>query len=158
MRSGSVLENEPRYTPVMQVRAFDADGTSANNKVTYELADPSDPFIIDSETGNITTLKVFDREERSFYNIKIIARDNSESALIPGQHNSGQQVFRIEIADKNDNPPHFTQDTYVAESIAENANINVLVTQVTALDVDTGMFKFPDSNIYFGFTNNYDLC
>ncbi|XP_026497557.1 DE-cadherin isoform X4 [Vanessa tameamea] len=137
IRSGSVLENEPPGTPVMQVRAFDADGTSANNQVTYELGDPSDPFAIDSITGNITTLKMFDREERSFYNIKIIATDNSESALIPGKHNAGQQVFLIEIADKNDNPPHFTQDTYVAESIAENANINEIVTQVTALDIDT---------------------
>ncbi|GBO99500.1 DE-cadherin [Eumeta japonica] len=137
VRSGSVLENEPPGTPVMQVRAFDADGTSANNQVTYELGDPSDPFAIDSITGNITTLKMFDREERSFYNIKVIATDNSESALIPGKHNSGQQVFRIEIADKNDNPPHFTQDTYVADAIAEDANINELVTQVTALDIDT---------------------
>lgn len=138
IRSGSVLENEPPGTQVMQVRAFDADGTSANNQITYELGDPSDPFAVDSITGNITTLKMFDREERSFYNIKIIATDNSESALIPGKHNAGQQVFLIEIADKNDNPPHFTQDTYVAESIAENANINELVTQVTALDIDTG--------------------
>lgn len=146
VRSGSVLENEPPGTQVMQVRAFDADGTSANNQVTYELGDASDPFTIDSLTGNITTLKMFDREERSFYNIKIIATDNSESALIPGKHNSGQQVFRIEIADKNDNPPHFTQDTYVAESIAENANINVLVTQVTALDIDTGMSDLESLN------------
>ena len=30
---GSVLENEPIGTPVMQVRAIDADGTDANNQV-----------------------------------------------------------------------------------------------------------------------------
>ncbi|XP_063374480.1 DE-cadherin [Cydia amplana] len=152
VRSGSVLENEPPGTPVMQVRAFDADGTSANNQVTYELADPSDPFSIDSITGNITTLKEFDREEQTYYNIKIIATDNSESALIPGKHNSGQQVFRIEIADKNDNPPHFTQDTYIAESIAENANINVLVTQVLTVDKDSA------SNVSFSIVagNTYD--
>lgn len=132
----------------MQVRAFDADGTSANNQISYQLGDPSDPFSIDSVTGNITTLKMFDREEKSFYNIKIIATDNSESALIPGKHNSGQQSFLIEIADKNDNPPHFTMDTYVAESIAENANINELVTQVTALDIDTGKLKKNSSLIF----------
>lgn len=146
IRSGSVLENENAGTPVMQVRAFDADGTSANNQITYELGDPSDPFAIDPITGNITTLKMFDREEKNFYNIKIIATDNSESALIPGKHNSGQQVFLIEIADKNDNPPHFTQDTYVAESIAENANINELVTVVSALDIDTGKNRMSSHN------------
>lgn len=31
--SGSVLEKEPAGTPVMQVRAIDADGTSAHNQV-----------------------------------------------------------------------------------------------------------------------------
>lgn len=138
IRSGTVLENEPAGTQVMQVRAIDADGTSANNQITYELGDPTEPFTVDPITGNITSLAMFDREDRSFYNLKIIATDNSESALIPGKHNSGQQVFLIEIADKNDNAPHFTQDTYVAEAVAENANINELVTQVTARDVDTG--------------------
>ncbi|XP_052754013.1 DE-cadherin isoform X2 [Galleria mellonella] len=137
IRSGSVLENEPPGTPVMQVRAFDADGTAANNQITYQLGDPSDPFLIDPITGNITTQKMFDREEKSSYNIKILATDNSESALIPGKHNIGQQSFLIEIADKNDNPPHFQKDTYVAESIAENANTNELVTVVKAVDIDT---------------------
>lgn len=33
IKKGSVLENEPRGVPVMQVRAIDADGTSANNQV-----------------------------------------------------------------------------------------------------------------------------
>jgi hypothetical protein len=33
IKKGSVLENEPRGTPVMQVRAIDADGTSAHNQV-----------------------------------------------------------------------------------------------------------------------------
>lgn len=33
LTKGSVLENEPPGVPVMQVRAIDADGTSAHNKV-----------------------------------------------------------------------------------------------------------------------------
>lgn len=33
VKKGSVLENEPRGVPVMQIRAIDADGTSANNQV-----------------------------------------------------------------------------------------------------------------------------
>lgn len=138
IRSGTVLENEPVGTPVMQVRAIDADGTSANNQITYELGDPSDPFAIDPVTGNITTLKMFDREIRSFYNIKVLATDNSESALIPGRNNTGQHVFLIEIADKNDNAPHFSRDTYIPAEVAESANINELVTQIEAKDVDTG--------------------
>lgn len=137
-RSGSVLENEPIDTPVMQVRAIDADGTSAHNQVTYALGDNDKYFKIDAQTGNITTLVSFDREEKDFYNVKVIATDNSPSAIVPGRHNSGQKSFRIEIADKNDNQPKFTQDTYVAEAIAEDANINELVAEVVANDIDTG--------------------
>lgn len=51
---------------------------------------------------------------------------------------TGQQVFRIEIADKNDHPPKFSQERYVAEAIPEDANNNALVTEVKALDNDTG--------------------
>lgn len=135
---GSVLENEPPGTPVMQVRAIDADGTETNNQVTYTLADHTDLFSIDPKTGNITTLKTFDREEKDFYNVKVYATDNSPSALYPdGSHNTGQQVFHIEIADKNDNPPRFTQKTYIAEAIPEDSNINSPVTEVKALDNDT---------------------
>ncbi|XP_031842734.1 DE-cadherin isoform X2 [Nomia melanderi] len=138
MKKGSVLENEPPGVPVMQVRAIDADGTSAHNQVTYELDNFRDLFAIDKYTGNITTLTTFDREQEDTYNVKVIAVDNSPSAVVKtGEHNKGQQVFRIEIADKNDNAPHFTQAVYTANSILENANINALVTEVKALDSDT---------------------
>uniref|UniRef100_A0A224XKW2 Putative cadherin egf lag seven-pass g-type receptor n=1 Tax=Panstrongylus lignarius TaxID=156445 RepID=A0A224XKW2_9HEMI len=136
--SGSVLENEPPGTPVMQVRAIDADATPVHNRVTYELADNKDNFAIDRYSGDIRTLKIFDREEQDFYNVKVIATDNSPSALLPsGKHNEGQQVFRIEIVDKNDHPPKFTQSLYIAEAIPEDANINAAVMEVIALDDDT---------------------
>lgn len=136
--SGSVLENEPPGTPVMQVRAIDADSTEANNRVTYELADNREYFTIDPYTGNITTLVTFDREKQDFYNVKVIASDNApSSSYTTGEHNKGEQIFHIEIADKNDHPPHFTQAIYEAEEIPEDANFNALVTEVKALDDDT---------------------
>ncbi|XP_011871783.1 PREDICTED: DE-cadherin [Vollenhovia emeryi] len=138
VKRGTVLENEPRGVPVMQVRAIDADGTSANNQVSYELDNFKDLFAIDPQTGNITTLVTFDREVENIYNVKIIASDNSPSALFKtGEHNKGQQVFQIEIADKNDNPPRFTKKVYAENSISENANINAPVTEVRAIDSDT---------------------
>lgn len=108
------------------------------SQVTYVLADHTNLFSIDPNTGNITTLVVFDREQKDFYNVKVIATDNSPSALYStGKHNKGEQVFRIEIADKNDNPPRFTQKIYRATGIREDANIYSLVAQVKALDNDT---------------------
>lgn len=59
-------------------------------QVTYELADNQEFFAIDRYTGNITTLITFDREEQDFYNVKVIAMDNSPSALYTtGEHNKG---------------------------------------------------------------------
>ncbi|XP_055381774.1 DE-cadherin [Condylostylus longicornis] len=137
VKIGTISENEPAGTAVMQVRAFDMDGTSANNIVSFELADNKDYFTIDSHTGNITALTTFDREERDFYNVKVIASDNSASSLFNnGEPNRGQQVFRIEIADKNDHKPHFQRDEYIADKLPEDANINHEVIEVSAVDLD----------------------
>lgn len=149
--SGSILENEPPGTPVMQVRAFDMDGTMANNQVSFELADNADFFAIDAKTGNITALTTFDREEKDYYNVKVIATDNSPSSLYnTGQPNKGQQVFRIEIADKNDHPPHFESAEYMVSNLREDANQNYKVVEVKAVDDDDAssiMYTIVNGNI-----------
>ncbi|EDW61365.2 DE-cadherin [Drosophila virilis] len=137
VKSGTILENEPPGTPVMQVRAFDMDGTPANNIVSFELADNQEFFAIDPNTGNITALTTFDREERDFYNVKVSATDNSPSSLFDnGDHNHGYQVFRISIGDKNDHPPHFQKSMYLADKLLEDANTNFEVIEVKADDED----------------------
>lgn len=149
--TGTILENEASGTPVMQVRAFDNDGTTANNIVSFELADNTEFFTIDPHTGNITALTTFDREEKDYYNVKVIATDNSPSSLYKtGQHNKGQQVFRIEIADKNDHPPVFVQKVFHVRSLMEDANKNFKVIEVTAIDKDNAAqirYSIEDGNI-----------
>lgn len=96
--SGSVLENEPAGTAVMQVRAIDADSSMAFNRVTYELADNLEYFAIDPYTGNITTLVMFDRETKDVYNVKVFAMDNAPSALYSnGEPNKGEYALYIYI-------------------------------------------------------------
>lgn len=149
--SGSILENEPPGTPVMQVRAFDSDGTQPNNVVTFELADNTEYFAIDPVTGNITALTTFDREERDYYNVKVIATDSAPSSLYQtGQPNKGQQVFRIEIADKNDHPPHFESSEYTVSNLGEDVNQNFKVVEVKAVDDDAAsqiFYTIVDGNI-----------
>ena len=48
---------------------------------------------------------------------------------------SDQKKFKVEVLDQNDNPPRFEQPTYNAE-IAEDADINSKVIEVTARDKD----------------------
>lgn len=135
--TGTILENEPPGTQVMQVRAFDMDGTSNNNIIKFRLVNESTLFKIDEHTGNITSLVEFDREEKDFYNIKVEAVDNSPSSLFnTNEPNVGTQVFRIEIGDKNDHAPVFENKHYQAE-IEENVRINQEVITVKANDIDT---------------------
>uniref|UniRef100_A0A182N926 Cadherin n=1 Tax=Anopheles dirus TaxID=7168 RepID=A0A182N926_9DIPT len=137
--SGTIPEDEPPGTPVMQVRAYDLDGTPANNIVSYRFDDENQQlFHIDSRTGNITSLVEFDREATDSYHLKVIAEDNSPSALYRnGKPNSISQLFIIKISDKNDHQPKFVKDHFVAENVPEDANINTVVIEVTALDQDT---------------------
>lgn len=135
--SGAILENEPPGTQVMQVRALDGDATSPFNTITFELADNTEFFSIDQQ-GIINAKVSFDREERESYNVKIVATDGAPSALFTtGKHNVASQVFRIDIADKNDHPPKFKQDEYLADRVPEDANLNTLVIEVLAIDRDT---------------------
>ncbi|KAF5274763.1 hypothetical protein FQR65_LT04316 [Abscondita terminalis] len=155
--TGSVLENEEPGAPVMQVRAIDKDGTSANNIVSYELQNLQDLFKIDKHTGKITTLKPFDREAEDFYNILVIAKDNSPSAILKNKNepNSASQAYRITIEDRNDNKPQFTQSTYIPRAVLESTDIGKVVDEVNAVDKDTASlitYRIVDGNINDAFT------
>lgn len=148
--SGTILENEPPGTVVMQVRAIDVDATPPYNAIAFELADNTEFFSIDQQ-GIITAKVSFDREIRESYNVKVVATDGAPSALfMTGKHNVASQVFRIEIADKNDHPPKFKQDEYLADRVPEDANLNTLVIEVQAIDKDTASnmdFSIESGNI-----------
>ncbi|KRT83191.1 Cadherin [Oryctes borbonicus] len=137
--TGSVLENEEPGAEVMQVRAIDKDGTSAHNIVSYTLNSHETLFSVDSETGKVVTRVKFDREAQDVYNIEIIARDNSPSALrrTSTDPNSSTQTFRVTIEDKNDNKPEFSQSTYRVDNLSENIDIGHLVIEVRANDMDS---------------------
>nr|XP_012151862.1 PREDICTED: neural-cadherin-like [Megachile rotundata] len=92
----TVLEGEPVGSKVTQVNAIDKDGTFPNNRVTYYVVNSSrnegkDYFEINSETGEIFTKVVFDREKQGAYALEVEARDGAPSARpnSNGQPNSG---------------------------------------------------------------------
>ncbi|XP_053663835.1 DE-cadherin-like [Anopheles marshallii] len=135
----TIQENEPPGTHVGRVQAYDLDGTSANNIVSYRFDDDEQQlFHIERESGIITTLATLDYEKNDYYQLKIIAEDNSPSALYHnGKPNSISQQLFIKVLDQNDNEPKFTKQHYVTELVPEDENINMAVIEVTAHDLDT---------------------
>ncbi|XP_066596420.1 LOW QUALITY PROTEIN: neural-cadherin-like [Prorops nasuta] len=138
----TVLEGEPIGSKVTQVNAIDKDGSYPNNKVTYYVVESQrnegkEYFEINSETGEIFTKVVFDREKQGAYALEVEARDGAPSARpnSNGQPNSVTKFIRIGIADKNDNPPYFDKGLYEAE-VDENEDIQHTVLTVTAKDHD----------------------
>ena len=135
-----VLEGEPIGTVVTRVNAIDRDGTFPNNQVYYYIKPNSDGerfFKINSQTGEIGTKAIFDRETKGAYALEVEARDGAPSARpnSGGQPNSVTKYIRIGIADKNDNPPYFDKHLYEAE-VDENEDIQHTVLTVTANDKD----------------------
>ena len=135
-----VLEGEPIGTVVTTAKAVDKDGTFPNNQVYYYIKENSEGqnyFKINSQTGEISTKMIFDRETKGAYALEIEARDGAPSARpnSDGQPNSVSKFIRIGIADKNDNPPYFDKSLYEAE-VDENEDIQHTVLTVTANDKD----------------------
>ncbi len=82
-------------------------------------------------SGIISSKKILDREEHSEFVLTVTATDG-------GGLSCQAQVF-ITLTDVNDNEPRFSQFQYTV-SIPENAEINTLLTRVSATDEDLGKF------------------
>ena len=80
--------------------------------------------------GILTTMKILDREKISEYQLTVVAKDG-------GGRSCSAEMF-ITISDVNDNAPKFTKTQYTV-AIPENAEVNTLLTRVSAADYDLGM-------------------
>ena len=87
-----IFKGEPIGTVVTRVNAIDRDGTFPNNQVYYYIKAGSDGakyFKINSQTGEIGTKVVFDRETKGAYALEVEARDGAPSA----RPRSGGMIF-----------------------------------------------------------------
>ena len=155
---GSLFENLPSSTPVVNVSATDADeGTNAH--IVFELVDliqeqtdcvlrcggiascaslsenqtlsNNTPFGVDQQTGELYSIVPLDRETVSSYVLVIQA---SDSAVNETQLTNSTCVF-VSVLDQNDEVPTFSQNVYQA-FISEYAQIGDFVVQVFANDRD----------------------
>ncbi|XP_076446357.1 protocadherin-9-like [Babylonia areolata] len=118
----SLTENGGGEQFVTRVVATD-DDDSTNNVITYSL-DPQSAllFSVDSVTGRITTLSVFDREVTPYVTLTVYARDSGNPAL------TGSASVSVRIADVNDNAPYVNRsDYYISENLPVGSDLNVLL-------------------------------
>ncbi|XP_048672720.2 neural-cadherin-like [Caretta caretta] len=129
----SVLENQPSGTFVLQVEATDAD-EGANGRVKYGMMrrDGALPaFSIHPDTGVLTTLQRFDRENQREYPITVTATDQAAEPLI------GICQMNVVILDQNDNDPRF-ENTRYEYFLREDTKIGTSFLRVAAHDDDYG--------------------
>ncbi|XP_073689040.1 protocadherin gamma-A12 [Garra rufa] len=130
-------ENQPQQTPVIKVRADDAD-EGQNARIMYSLSeDATSHLSINAETGEIFTLLPFDYEISTHFHVQVMARDEGRPSF------TSTCTVQIFIADQNDNAPVVLYpvqfDGYLAHDIVPRAApAGYLVTKVVAVDADAG--------------------
>ncbi|KAK0180966.1 hypothetical protein PV327_003292, partial [Microctonus hyperodae] len=140
--NATVIEEE--YPPILvtKITAKDLD-SGENGQVTYYLVNDFDEsFIIDENSGEISTNVQLDREEIGSYELIVEARDQGEPRM------SGTAIVLITVLDKNDNPPRFTR--LFSVNVTENAEIGSFVIKMTSSDQDIGQ----NANVTYSFREN----
>ncbi|KAK2545815.1 Cadnl, partial [Columba livia] len=136
--NGSVFENSPAGTLVMEMGAVDRDDPNVglNAVLTYRITENvknefgTDMFNINPNTGTIHVAGgMLDRERTDSYFLTVEARD--------GGGLTGTGTATIWVADVNDHVPQFTKKMWQA-TIPENSAVDSEVLQVCATDSDVG--------------------
>ncbi|XP_038648330.1 protocadherin Fat 4 isoform X2 [Scyliorhinus canicula] len=125
----NVQENEPAGTYIGTVSAADPD-LGSNGTVNYSItAGDTLNFQIHRDTGIISTRRPLDREEKTAYQLQVIATDGGNL------RSQNPAIVTITVIDTQDNPPSFSQNSY-SFVIFENIAIGSLVGTVSASSLD----------------------
>ncbi|KAI8521410.1 hypothetical protein Bbelb_011640 [Branchiostoma belcheri] len=139
----SPLENQPAGTTVVTLSA--THYTDPTGDITYYCIRSGNElgnFALNNKTGELYTTRELDREDTAEYLLTV------EAILVNGTGGcdsrrrkraipANQIVITVEVGDRNDNPPVFSQSSYV-KGIPDDAPIGYTVMQLQASDADTG--------------------
>ncbi len=128
--SGSVAENSTNNA-IVQLNPPISAVDEENGMITYRLLDHMDIFEITPGTGTLLTRVPLDYETPpTFIVVTVEARDD-------GMPPMAATVFvRIQVNDRNDNPPVFNQTSY-SFSVPENTTVGTRLGTPSVMDVDT---------------------
>nr|CAH7738219.1 unnamed protein product [Callosobruchus chinensis] len=153
-----VVENNEKNTLIGKVKALDRDEGNHAKVYYYILSGNEDgSFFLDRTDGGLYANKSFDREEREEYDLLLIANNDPNFHPAPEHFPADEEdrsiaKVKVAILDLNDNEPKFEKPVYYA-AVTAMANINDVVTNVTAIDLDKGLngsltYYIKASNLY----------
>uniref|UniRef100_A0A3B4UZL8 Protocadherin 2 alpha a 15 n=1 Tax=Seriola dumerili TaxID=41447 RepID=A0A3B4UZL8_SERDU len=129
--SKSVPEDSRTGTTVALISVNDLD-SGLNGKVSCFIRE-NVPFGISPSLQDnmfaIVTKSPLDREENSFYELSIVAKDTGEPPL------SSEKTISVVVSDVNDNRPQFSLSPYTFY-VTENNDLTAPVFSVRASDLD----------------------
>lgn len=107
--------------------SFISSSLTIENKVPFSLSPQNGKYLL-------STSKPLDHEMKRDYNISVVAQGTSAdgSAVTPSRH-----IYRVMVADVNDNAPIFLESHYQLE-VQENNRPGTPLLHVSARDVDDG--------------------
>ncbi|XP_033621772.1 cadherin EGF LAG seven-pass G-type receptor 1, partial [Fukomys damarensis] len=145
---GSVFEDAPPSTSVLQVSATDRD-SGPNGRLLYTFQGGDDghgDFYIEPTSGVIRTQRRLDRENVAVYNLRALAVDRGSPAAL-----SASVEIQVTVLDINDNPPVFERDE-LELFVEENSPVGSVVAKIRADDPDEGpnaqiMYQIVEGNV-----------
>ncbi|XP_019507230.1 PREDICTED: cadherin EGF LAG seven-pass G-type receptor 1 [Hipposideros armiger] len=145
---GSVFEDAPPSTSVLQVSATDRDsGPNGRLLYTFQGGDDGDgDFYIEPTSGVIRTQRRLDRENVAVYNLRALAVDRGSPTPL-----SASVDVQVTVLDINDNPPVFERDE-LELFVEENSPVGSVVARISANDPDEGpnaqiMYQIVEGNV-----------
>ncbi|XP_045866540.1 cadherin EGF LAG seven-pass G-type receptor 1 isoform X2 [Meles meles] len=145
---GSVFEDAPPSTSVLQVSATDRDsGPNGRLLYTFQGGDDGDgDFYIEPTSGVIRTQRRLDRENVAVYSLRALAVDRGSPAPL-----SASVDIQVSVLDINDNPPVFERDE-LELFVEENSPVGSVVARIRASDPDEGpnaqiMYQIVEGNV-----------
>ncbi|XP_035288643.1 protocadherin alpha-3-like isoform X7 [Anguilla anguilla] len=130
-----VSENTPFGTTILTLNATDLD-EGANGDVVYSFIAHGNPkplgiFIIDSQSGVISTRGNLDYEENSAFEVRVQAKDKGS----PPRATLCKVL--IEVEDLNDNVPEIAVTSLISP-VKEDAQLGTVVALISVSDRDSG--------------------
>uniref|UniRef100_A0A8C6K8E3 Cadherin domain-containing protein n=1 Tax=Nothobranchius furzeri TaxID=105023 RepID=A0A8C6K8E3_NOTFU len=100
----------------------------------------------DRKTPSLVLEKPLDRESVKTHSLLLTAVDGGKPPR------SGNMTIIVNVSDVNDNPPVFSEESYVAH-LSENSAVGTTVIQVNATDLDEGS----NGQVVYSFGNDVDV-